>query len=103
MKEDMNLESVEKHGNRAILSIKEMANMKKMSFEQRFDKYGDDALLSVKETAEYLNLTPVTLYLWKRRKKGPQLKHTMIGGSIRYKYRDIQDFLKACRKKSDNR
>lgn len=51
----------------------------------------DDKLLSANEVAEYLNLTPHTLSLYRTRKQGP--RYIRLGKRIRYRVSDVKDWV----------
>jgi hypothetical protein len=47
--------------------------------------------LTRRETADYIHVETCTLAAWAFRKKGP--KFYRIGGAVRYKLSDVQDFI----------
>ena len=51
-----------------------------------------DELLTPPETAEYLKVTVGTLYVWRHRGQGP--RGMRIGRHLRYRRRDIDDWLR---------
>lgn len=48
-------------------------------------------LYTVDEVAEYLRLSPATLYNWKLAGKGP--RYVKVGGRILYDWHDVQDYV----------
>ncbi len=53
----------------------------------------DEVLLSPADLAKYLNVPVSTVYGWNYRKSGPRT--IKIGGHIRYRMSDVQDWLVA--------
>ena len=51
----------------------------------------DDMLLTVKEAAEYLRISPWTLYRWQKEKCIPVMK---VGGVNRFRKRDLDEWLR---------
>lgn len=50
-------------------------------------------LLTTKQSAAYLNLKPETLNKWRWAGTGP--KYYRVGGAVRYKQHDLEDFLQS--------
>jgi hypothetical protein len=49
-------------------------------------------LLTTKEAAERLNITPHALSVWRCTKRYP-LKYVKVGGAVRYRLQDIEQFV----------
>jgi len=48
-------------------------------------------MLTEKQVAAMLNINPATLNNWRQQGKGP--KYVKVGGSIRYRYTDVELYL----------
>lgn len=51
-------------------------------------------LLTTVEAAEFLNITPRTLIVWRSTKRYP-IKYAKIGGCVRYRISDLEAFVDA--------
>lgn len=51
-------------------------------------------LLTSKEACQLLGVEEVTLILWRHKKKGPD--YLKIGGNVRYRLKDIENYLDNC-------
>jgi len=49
-------------------------------------------LLSSDEAASYLGISPVTLAVWRSKKRGP--KYIKVGGCVKYSTADLENFIK---------
>jgi predicted DNA-binding transcriptional regulator AlpA len=50
-----------------------------------------EPLLTVPEVAGWLNISPATLRYWRHVHRGP--RSVSVGGAVRYRARDIEDWL----------
>jgi len=50
-----------------------------------------ERMLTEKQVAAMLNINPATLNNWRQQGKGP--KYVKVGGSIRYRYTDVELYL----------
>lgn len=50
-----------------------------------------DRLLTVQELAEYLDVPVATLYQWRYRREGPP--GFRVGRHVRYRWRDVQEWI----------
>lgn len=57
-----------------------------------------ERLLTVSEVAEWLGINPGTLYYWRHTHRGP--RSLSVGGSVRYRVSDVEDWIKERRGES---
>jgi len=51
----------------------------------------EDRLLTIRELAEYLRVNPFTVYRWVAQKRIPHLR---VGGTLRFRLDDIDEFMR---------
>ncbi len=51
-----------------------------------------ERLLTIREVAEWLAISPETLYYWRHVHKGP--RSLKVGGAVRYRISDIEEWIK---------
>lgn len=73
-----------------------------VSLDQVKRRYQDDELLNREQAAEYLGLSPKTLAMWKCTNRY-NLKVVKIGRLVRYRKRDLDEFIENMGKDQDKK
>ena len=61
--------------------------------------HANDRMMDAHEAGEYLNVKPATLGQWRYSGRGP--KYSKLNGLIRYKLKDLMDYIRKNERNTD--